>query len=82
MNTKRTIKKEIQPWAIYYSNSYKFWTVVHTDEGGYTEDGLEIDVRADKTAISLHDDDGFLYLNPDQINYLVEILKKHGFIKE
>lgn len=54
---------------------YRIWKVIHTDEGGYTENDLRIYVHKDGSVSISGDGDGeFVYIYPEHVKYLKDIL--------
>lgn len=74
---KNIFKKMEKPWRDYKA-SYKFWDVIHTDEGGFVENEVEIHVKPDEICIWQGDD--VVYLDNQQLRNIINILSLEGFV--
>lgn len=53
-------------------NKFKIWKVVHNDNGGYTENELEIEF--DINWFKIRDGDNWIYLNNYQFEWLKNVI--------
>ena len=77
MAGKSIFKKMDKAFGSYLA-SYKFWRVIHTDTGGYTEDETEIHISDGNIVIG--QGDNLVYLDPEQLKHVFDVAKEHGTI--
>jgi len=77
MAGKSIFKKQEKPFSDNLA-SYKFWRVIHTDHGGYTEDETEIHIK--QNSLSIWQGDNLVYLDKEQLKHVLQVAKEHGII--
>ena len=78
MDDKKFLSQEISKDNQIHDNTkkaFRLWSVIHHDEGGYTENDFDIYVGEDgHVSISKNGGDDFIYLPPEYVKKLIELL--------
>lgn len=73
--------KELDKKDLYSEDmtvGYKFWKLIHTDDGGYTENEIRLYVFENGAISFSGDNDGaHIYFYPEQAEQLKTIFKNH-----